>query len=104
MLNETTPATVCTHPTDRVHTPTHTQNNAQSQMQTIYYWTDDGLYWLKEGDEARRIERFEIYGETFKVELPADWSSEQITAHLQTVCTQSPEACAHTHAQPQTTN
>lgn len=97
MLNETTPTTVCTH-------PPHTPNNVQSEMQTIYYWTDDGLYWLKEGDEARRIERFEIYGETFKVELTADWTDEQITAHLQTVCTQSPEACAHSHAQPQATN
>ena len=98
MLNETTSQTVCTHPIDCVHTPTHTLNNTQSAMQTIYYWTDDGLYWLPEGDEARRIERFEIYGTTYKTEVPADWSSEKITAHL-TVCTQSPEVCVHTQAQ-----
>ena len=104
MLNETTPATVCTHPTDRVHTPTHTPNNTQPAMQTIYYWTDDDLYWLPEGEEARRIERFEIYGTTYKAELPSDWSNKQITAHLQTVCTQSPEVCAHTQAHPQSTH
>jgi hypothetical protein len=69
----------------------------------VYYWNDGSLYWLPEGDEARTAERYETYGLTLKTQVPTDWTDEQITVHLQTVCTQSPEACAHTHAQQENT-
>lgn len=90
-----TQTTVCTQPTECVHTPTHTQER------TVYYWNDGSLYWLPEGDEARTAERYETYGLTFKTQVPTDWTDEQITTHLETVCTQ-PAECVHTSAQLET--
>lgn len=90
MFNETQ-TTVCTQLSECVHTPTHTQTH----LKTVYYWNDGSLYWLPEGDEARTAERYETYGPTFKTQVPTDWTDEQITAHLETVCTQPPK-CVHT--------
>jgi hypothetical protein len=94
MLNQENIQTVCTQLPECVHTSLNTQADTH---RTVYYWNDGSLYWLLEGEDARTAERYETYGQTFKTKVPNNWSDEQITAHLQTVCTQS-EECVRTPA------